>query len=77
MDLLLNPWVISILIIVFIIGNIASIKYLGTTHLARKNPNKKTELEKLIETYKVKDEDEQDKANNESSPESNDKENHK
>lgn len=77
MDLLLNPWVISILIIVFILGNLASMKYLGTSHLARKNPNKKTELEKLIETYKVKDEDEQDKTSNKPSAKTNHKEEHK
>lgn len=63
LDLLLNPWVISIIIIVFIIGNLASMKYLGQSHLVRKNPKAKSDLEKLIEIYKEKDQQEaQDKA---------------
>ncbi|MCF7354352.1 DUF2897 domain-containing protein [Vibrio sp. CK2-1] len=63
LDLLLNPWVISIIIIVFIIGNLASMKYLGQSHLVRKNPKAKSDLEKLIEIYKEKDQQEaQDKT---------------
>ncbi|TVO37615.1 DUF2897 domain-containing protein [Vibrio algivorus] len=62
LDLLLNPWVISIIIIVFIIGNLASMKYLGQSHLVRKNPKAKSDLDKLIEIYKEKDQQEaQDK----------------
>ncbi|WP_417879263.1 DUF2897 domain-containing protein [Vibrio sp.] len=60
LDLLLNPWVISIIIIVFVIGNLASMKYLGQSDLVRKNPKAKSDLEKLIEIYKEKDR--QDKA---------------
>lgn len=52
---LLNPWVISIIIVVFIIGNLASMKYLGNSHLIRKNPKQKSDLDKLIEIYKEKD----------------------
>ncbi|MBD1575899.1 MULTISPECIES: DUF2897 domain-containing protein [Vibrio] len=59
MEYITNPWVISLIIVVFIIGNLASMKHLGQTHLARKNPNKKTELEKLIAIYKEKDAQEQ------------------
>ena len=63
LDLLLNPWVISIIIIVFVIGNLASMKYLGQSHLVRKNPKAKSDLNKLIEIYKEKDQQEaQDKA---------------
>lgn len=54
-DLLLNPWVISIIIVVFVIGNLASMKYLGKSHLVRKNPKQKSDLDKLIEIYKEKD----------------------
>lgn len=57
-DLLLNPWVISIIIIVFVIGNLASMKYLGKSHLVRKNPRAKSDLDKLIEIYKQKDQNE-------------------
>ncbi|MGO2343464.1 hypothetical protein [Vibrio litoralis] len=60
LDLLFNPWVISIIIIVFVIGNLASMKYLGQSHLVRKNPRAKSDLDKLIDIYKEKDQ--QDKA---------------
>ncbi|WP_211294043.1 DUF2897 domain-containing protein [Vibrio gangliei] len=58
LELLLNPWVISIIILVFVIGNLASMKYLGKSHLVRKNPKQKSDLDKLIEIYKEKDKEE-------------------
>ncbi|MFV0575568.1 MAG: DUF2897 domain-containing protein [Vibrio sp.] len=54
-ELLLNPWVISAIIVIFIVGNLASMKYLGKSHLVRRNPNQKSDLDKLIEIYKEKD----------------------
>lgn len=55
LDLLLNPWVISIIIIVFMIGNLASMKYLNQSDLVRKKPKSKSDIDKLIEIYKEKD----------------------
>lgn len=58
LDLLLNPWVISAIVVVFIIGNLASMKYLGQTHLVKKDTNKKSDMDRLIEIYKQKDAEE-------------------
>lgn len=64
LDLLLNPWIISIIIIAFVIGNLASMKYLGQSNLGRKNPKKKSDLDKLLEIYKHKDQEDSKTANN-------------
>ncbi|MGO1192090.1 MULTISPECIES: DUF2897 domain-containing protein [Vibrio] len=69
LDFLLNPWVISIIIIVFIVGNLASMKYLGQSNLVRKNPNKKSDLDKLIEIYKEKDTEDTQEASSKSDSE--------
>ncbi|OEF23983.1 hypothetical protein [Vibrio rumoiensis] len=73
-DFLLNPWVISIIIVVFIVGNIASMKYLGQSHLVRKDPNKKSDLDRLIEIYKEKDSSEASSAQKKSENETSTKE---
>ena len=69
LDFLLNPWVISIIIIVFIVGNLASMKYLGQSNLVRKNPNKKSDLDKLIEIFKEKDTEDTQEASSKSDSE--------
>ncbi len=62
MDLLLNPWVISAIIVIFIIGNLATMKMLGNNHLLRKNPKQKSDIDKLIEIYKEKDRQQNEQA---------------
>lgn len=71
LNFLLNPWVISIIIIVFVVGNLASMKYLGQSNLVRKNPNKKSDLDKLIEIYKEKDTEGTQTTSSKSEPEEN------
>ncbi|MGB2079554.1 MAG: DUF2897 domain-containing protein [Vibrio sp.] len=52
MDLILEPWFISIVVIVFILGNLATLKYLGKSNLIPNHKKKKTDLDKLLEHYR-------------------------
>jgi len=52
-DFLLNPWVITIIVFSFLIGNIAAFKYADKiTARQLKDREKKSDIEKLIELDK-------------------------
>lgn len=52
MSLFLEPWFISILVVVFILGNLATLKYLGKSKLLPNQKKKKSDLDKLLELYR-------------------------
>ncbi|MBN7277744.1 DUF2897 family protein [Vibrio cholerae] len=50
MEFLLNPWVISFIVIAVMVGNLAALKHLSNIRL--KQLDKNSDLEKLIELDK-------------------------
>lgn len=56
MDWLLEPWAISLIIVIFVLGNLATLKYLGKSNLLPGQRKKdKSDLDKLLEIYREKE----------------------
>ncbi len=58
MDFLTNPWVISIIIVSVVVGNIAALKYTANMKIGQAKP--KSDLDKLNQLDKVRQEKEKD-----------------
>ncbi len=58
MDFLTNPWVISIIIVSVVIGNIAALKYTANMKIGQKKST--SDLDKLNQLDKIRQEKEKD-----------------
>ncbi|WP_423839737.1 DUF2897 family protein [Vibrio mytili] len=54
-ELLTNPWVIIIVVLSVVIGNIAALKYTANTKLGQMDKTRKSDLDKLNELDKHRD----------------------
>ncbi|MEF1309529.1 DUF2897 family protein [Vibrio mytili] len=63
-ELLTNPWVIIIVVLSVVIGNIAALKYTANTKLGQMDKTRKSDLDKLNELDQHRD----DNKNKDKSP---------
>ncbi|MGR5235542.1 DUF2897 family protein [Vibrio alfacsensis] len=58
LELITNPWVIIIVVLSVVIGNIAALKYTANMKLGQMDKDRKSDLDKLNELDKQRDEGE-------------------
>ncbi len=62
-ELLTNPWVIIIVVLSVVIGNIAALKYTANMKHGQMDKSRKSDLDKLNELDKKRHSDEKDNNN--------------
>ena len=59
MEFLTNPWVIICIIVAFLVGNIATLRYIGKIDPINRNSDEKSDLDKLNELDRKRHPDKQ------------------